>query len=763
MATRIANGKALQTFRVQERRSTRGFWDVLSLRLAFCIMLALCTILTVGFIFIWSESRPEPQREGVNSSDVGGAESPLQNQNEPPGTPQNSPPPVTEKTPKEKAEPSPTPKATETPPKPPAPKGFFKDGVRLGMTRKAVHQLIEQWKPTGEAQSQSITPVPYTGVEKISVCFEDGEGLVVEKFPPQSLYSKWVYTKSTVLRPASAEARLTDLGIEFDDELKEGSPKEFLDSLRKRFGSPDSEGKPQPFGLTGSELRLDAGGFVSRNDQELRWTWPDIDRTVSARVTRYGSGALENLNTFTLTVTFADGLLARKAVQEALEKERQRRERVRTDAAKEALRAAIADGRTVQPKEGTADATADTLLLIPKDLLGRWHVRGTEPHGTRWEGYLTVNKGTDREAKGAFDWIEGNSVGQTTGTVTLLNAGPAHAGTLVFRSDGDSHVVERGAQLDFAAVLTSDKKELIAGRVAGGWRKPGWFFWRATKLTDAPDPEKKHPSPAGKWQVNGGWSFTVEEKGSDYPLRRIFGSYTYRHWTWKESQTFRLVGNFNLQTRRVWFGVSGGSDINGEAYLSEDGNKLHGGGWEAIRDHLVPVPKPKWRLFLPLEATSGGHGGGVDKATRLLEGILDAYEIDATVPLKSGGYAYLTRTKDKARLVSHLKDLKELPEGTKGWTFSTVRVGEAEYDSPFIALLKRYQLPPSDSISLELPKNLVERMRNLELEHWKKSPWTKGKDPRLLRETEFEITYDRKDGRLSLEVRKQDAAEKLSW
>jgi antitoxin component of RelBE/YafQ-DinJ toxin-antitoxin module len=580
------------------------------------------------------------------------------------------------------------------------------------------------------------------------VRFEDDKGLARN-------------TKSADLAPDEAEARITFIAVEV--KLEGGSPEAMLGPLRKEFGRPDHEGKPQPVGHFGFAFRMDVGPVMAA-ERRLAWTWKDVDRAVIASVTQYGEHTFGKLRDITMQLVYVDGLFAQEAVKEALEKERKRREQEQAAAAAEAIRKGISGGGKA-PEAPKSGATSEKSLPIPDTLLGHWRVRGQHER-QRWEGYLRLEKNTDAEARGELEWLEGHRPGLLPIKAVVIQSGRTNACTLVLRTDCDV-LVGNGEPAAYAAVVSKNQKELHTG----GWQGPEWSFsWRATKLENAKT-KAKHASPAGKWVINGAASFALQEEGTLSPLRRISGVYTDRPWVAPDQiRTLHLAGSFNLHTRRVWFRAvrdSGESVFTYEGYLSADGTGMYGQDtdgqpWSALRDHLVSVQKPKWFLVLPVFELTPEHVS-LKRATAFLEAMIDAYNIDLAIRTNSGEYRCLGRKTGNSRATSRLKELpKGSAWGSAWFEFKGNYPGDDTYlMKTFNTVLRKYGLPQSDAVLLVLPPALVEEMLGFELHHLKKEK--KLDDRRHIRETTFEFTYDKQKRRLNLGVKSQSAVYALSW
>lgn len=660
---------------------------------------------------------------------------------------------------------------TAAKPKPPAPKGFH--DFHLGMTRKSVHALVERWKTariTDDRDGQRISNPPYNGASFITVRFEDGYALSVKNVRPsgERYFSKEVLMPSAEIPPDGADARLRRIAVEFA-ELKEGTPETLLKPLRDAYGQPDEQLGRQPIGLFGFAPHPGVIGPVTQDAEKFGWYWPTADRVVIAEITRYGQHTFGTLGTFKLGLLFQDEVCSQLAVQEALLKEQTRQGQQQTATAAETLRKGLAGAQGAQDKPVTAEPT----LPIPDTLLGQWLVRGKDLGAVRWEGYLTLGKGTDREAKGRFEWLEGGRVGHVSGKAIVMQTGPANVRTLVFRADGDSLIGQPGRSGAFAAVITEDQQELIVGE----WHEPGHFSWRAKKLS-GDEKTNATTSPAGTWQLRGGllgdytsgstssWNatFTLHEDGTLHPVRRLSGQYR------SSGSVSAVIGSFDFRSRRLWFRTLPAD--NGyvfEAYLTEDSQRLDGrfsrsesfrnfgrGRWEAVRDHLVPLTKPKWHLRIPQDVDSVYRGA--PRASAFLEAMLEAYKMNLAAPA-NGEYLYLGRAQTGGRSVSRLK---ELPKGSAWFEWKGNFPGDdTYYMKTFNTILQKYGIPRSDTVLLVLPPDLVEKMRALELRHLKDEK--KVDDPRLLRETRFRIDYHEKEKRFHIKIESQYAATKLSW
>lgn len=671
----------------------------------------------------------------------------------------------------------------------PAPKGF--QGFRLGLTRKEVHRLVEQWNKARvvmDRDGPEVFDVPYAGVKKLLTSFDDGDGLAMERLvPPGKYFHEWFYIKSRDLPPDQAEARLTLLVVEFE-ELKEGSPEKFLKTLRGQYGPPDYEGKPLPVGRFGFGFRLDVGP-VMENQQMTAWFWKEDDRVAVAQVTRYGEHVFGELGTFVVRLLVADGLFARAAVAEALTQERQQKERARAAKAAETLRQGITDERK-PPGEQRSSVFPDQLLPIPEALCGLWHVQAAGA-GTKREGYLQLEKRTEQEVRGRFEWLEGRMLGSVPFKVLLTRMGEADTRVLLCRVEQGGEKTDGREPETYAAALSKDGQTLVAGECS----QEAMFSWRARKLTvDMHAKQEAKLSPAGAWEIKfhrSNATLSLREMGTQFPLRRIVGNYTQRPepFSKKNVSSMEVVGVFNVRTNRLWFATfdptaensereaqSKTRDARGlpaqkvfEGSLTADGTRLlrgrfsNGeplgefvtlGSWDAIRDHLVPVQKPKWRLFLPWEVS----GAGVEGA-RLLEGLMDVYGIDLAVPVGEKEYAYLGRTAERTRSPSRIK---ELPRGVMPFEFRVERSGERAGDLKVLnAVLRKYRIPESDVVLFVLPPSMVESMRRVERQYLKERRGLE--DERLIQETEFHITYDRTRRQPGIEVRKQSVAVFLSW
>ncbi len=516
METRTALDETLQAFETSKAHGLRKFWWLPTL--VFPVVFALTIALLVRGL------QPEPRQEGANSSKVDGTDSPQQNRNEPPETPQNSP----------------APKAAETPPKPPAPKGFFKDGVHLGMTREEVRKLVGQWNQAtwGTDTTGMMTIVsntPYPSVERLVLAFEDNNGLSAkgmgDPFGMQHLRA---------LRP---EARLVMFVIRFKG-LEGESRARLLETLRETFGPPTN---------LAEGLFKDAKKDGEAADT-LEWYWPDVDRSVAAGITK-SEKRKRGEDVMTATLVFLDGHMARVAVQETLKRERDR-----------TVMDAIRSGNDGKQRDGKTEKLS-TALPIPETALGRWRIRGDDQ--SRWEGYLILEKSSDpKEARGTLEWFEGpGGPSDIPVTAALTQLKGMLSPTFVLRAKSGTYV----------AALSKEKDALLAGE----WKELGIFSWSGCKIPSTLQKTEKDRSVAGTWKLEvksmilfpgtalSTDTFVLHEEGELYPLRKVSG-----HWT-SDGSKVEIHGCFDFQTRRLYVQRKIFGRVHTlHAYLTDDGTTL---------------------------------------------------------------------------------------------------------------------------------------------------------------------------------------------
>lgn len=648
----------------------------------------------------------------------------------------------------------------------PAPQGFF--DLRLGMSRREVHALLERWGKRnfeGSRYGSVVADPPYEGVERIAVLFADGHGLQRDGRGYGSPLRSAAHMTAEL-----AEVPLELIIVSF--RQVKGTPDAFRDALQEQYGPPaviSQTNRASPFSFS-----MDIGLFEEIRDG-LAWQWLPEDRSVVAQFSRFGtsvSSTVERRGTSAVKLVFGQGQITRSLISTMFELERAWRERERASHALRTLQAGVGSVPAARPEFPLEQG--DGLANIPTILFGTWVMQGRDRDGTLSQGYLTIAPGPQpKQGSGSIEWLVGPRFGQEPLRVTVLDTKTPFLGflrslpiTIVFLQQGKKKSATAD-ELPIAYVAALRDGRLIAGEKErdGLLRR-----WQAEKVPAAPTAKDRAKRAIdGTWQFAGifdqgkpRWIATcvLKEMDERLPLRRITGRYQGR-WTGWGRAPFEgpLAGSYNPLTGRLWLkdfpNFVGGVDLDSVAYLESDGERLRveDDRWKGIRDELVPTVQTRWNLSFP----SAGHPNIYTPEDRtLLEAILDGYDIALAVPATAAQEEYLLLGKKDDVGKRSISRTRGRTPGSVWLSATPDRNNKEAWMQALVSLLRDHNMGESKVVYFVLPPSLVERLRSMEAQCLREKYQLT--DTRRIDETTFAVLYEKAKNELDLEVKSMNVS-----
>lgn len=475
----------------------------------------------------------------------------------------------------------------------------------LGMTRKEVHELFEQWGvqhatlETGGRNVDAWTELPkdrYKGIQACAVGFDDGYSAIVYR---TKRAGERLLVPSRELHPDAAAARLFVLTFEFEEQ--QGSPQPIIAACKERFGKPlDHEPEKQ-----GPWLEPIIGFKTFNSSESFSWMFPEG----SAAHLDLSTYLKANTKSFRAVLTLMDGAAARIAAARFLQAEQKYREDQKVQGAANTIlssRAAHAPRDPIRDFDGQDS---------PKELLGTWRVlaQGLSNNGYQWhwEGILTLRQETAGQGvRGNLEWFEGEALGTEElngGLYKVKQSSGEETRLLVLRTVRTLPIIGSLANRTYVASPTADGLKIAFGEC----EEVGKFQWRALRLED--DASGEYQPLGRKWsgvhENNQDLTLEIRTEEFVHGYARLQGHYGWPNLRQSvpQGQVTPLTGMYHAPTGRMWFYVGtteNGHDLQAllrdrnlseqpgillDGYLDKDGVRLsgecHGRSWRiAERD-----------------------------------------------------------------------------------------------------------------------------------------------------------------------------------